>query len=191
VIKSAKAIIGKKAYRVGPSAIPARQNPYGAASAPNPNNERVCLSRMDPRQRGLYGAAWTLGYLARFAPAGLEAITMGSATGPAGMVYRRDNHAQPYFDDLSGEAVYPVYHLMADLGAANGSKQIASKSSPVSVRVKGFAGPARLTMLDEGSFARATTEPGYLAKSGKRVSKVGSVALRPYGLARLAAQPNK
>ena len=36
---------------------------------------------------------------------------------------------------------------------------------PVSVRVKGFAGPARLTMLDEGSFARATTDPGYLAKS--------------------------
>ena len=40
-----KAIIGKTAYRVGPSAIPARQNPYGAASAANPNNERVCLSR--------------------------------------------------------------------------------------------------------------------------------------------------
>lgn len=215
VIKSARAIIGKTPYRVGPSAIPARQNPYGAASAPNPNNERVCLSRMDPRQRGLFGAAWTLGYLARFAPAGLEAITMGSATGPAGMIYRRDDYAQPYFDDLAGEAVYPVYHLLADLGAATGSKQIASRSSaentvaslawrgkdgpvlwlanltgkPVSVRIKGFAGPARLTMLDEGAFAKVTTDPGYLAKAGKRVSKVGSVSLRPYGLARLAAAP--
>jgi len=215
VIKSAKAIIGKTAYRVGPSAIPARQNPYGAASAPNPNNERVCLSRMDPRQRGLFGAAWTLGYLARFAPAGLEAITMGSATGPAGMIYRRDDYAQPYFDSLPGAAVYPVYHLMADLGAANGSKQIASKSSaesavaslawcgkdgpvlwlanltpkPVSVRVKGFTGPARLSTLDEGTFTRATTDPAYLAKSGKRIAKVGTVALRPYGMARIAAQP--
>ncbi|HEY2891068.1 MAG TPA: hypothetical protein VGJ31_10600 [Dongiaceae bacterium] len=213
VLKSAKAIIGKTAYRVGPSAIPARQNPYGAASAPNPNNERVCLSRMDPRQRGLFGAAWTLGYLARFASGGLEAITLGSATGPAGMIYRRDDYAQPYFDNLTGEAVYPVYHLMADLGAANGSKQVASKSSaestvaslawrgkdgtvlwlanltgkPVSVRVKGFKGPARVTTLDEDAFTRATTDPAYLAKTGKRVAKVSSVTLRPYGLARLAA----
>ena len=215
VIKSAKAIIGKTPYRVGPSAIPARQNPYGAASAPNPNNERVCLSRMDPRQRGLFGAAWTLGYLARFAPAGLEAITMGSATGPAGMIYRRDDYAQPYFDSLAGAAVYPLYHLLADLGGANGSRQIASKSStesavaslawrgkngtvlwlanltakPVAVRVKGFDGPAHLAMLDEGSFARTTTDPAYLAKAGKRVGKVSSVTLRPYGLARLAAAP--
>jgi hypothetical protein len=215
VLKSARAIIGKTAYRVGPSAISARQNPYGAASAPNPNNERVCLSRMDPRQRGLFGAAWTLGYLARFAPGGLQAITMGSATGPAGMIYRRDDYAQPYFDNLTGEAVYPVYHLIADLGVANGSKQVASKSSaestvaslawrgkdgtvlwlanltgkPVSVRVKGFKSPARVTTLDEGAFTRATTDPAYLAKTGKRVAKVSSVTLRPYGLARLATAP--
>ena len=213
VIKSAKAIIGKTPYRVGPSAIPARQNPYGAASAPNPDNERVCLSRMDPRQRGLFGAAWTLGYVARFAQGGLQAITMGSATGPAGMIYRRDDYAQPYFDALSGPAVYPVFHLMADLGAARGRRQIASKSDhdstmaslayrgeagpvlwlanltprPISVRVKGFAGPASLSVLDEGSFARATTDAGFLHKGGKRVGKVGVLTLRAYALARIAA----
>ena len=213
VIKSMKAIIGKTAYRVGPSAIPARQNPYGADSAPNPNNERVCLSRMDPRQRGLFGAAWALGYIARFAQGGLQAITMGSATGPAGMIHRRDGYAQPYYDALPGLAVYPVYHLLADLGAAHGRRQIASKSGndgtvaslayrgeagpvlwlanltprPVSVRVKGFAGPASLSMLDEGSFARATTDADFLRKGGKRLGKVGALTLRPYALARIAA----
>jgi hypothetical protein len=55
--------------------------------------------------------------------------------------------------------------------------------------VKGFTGPARLSALDEGAFTRATTDPAYLAKSGKRIAKVGTVALRPYGLARIAALP--
>jgi len=211
VIKSAKAFIGDKPYRVGPSAIPARQNPYGAASAPNPNNERVCLAKMDPRQRGLFGAAWTLGYIACFAHGGLEAITMGAATGPAGMIYRRTDYAQPYFDDLPGPGLYPVYHLMADLGAAGGRGLIASKAShgvaalcyrgaagpvlwlanltakPVSVRTKGFAGPAKLAMLDEATFAQATTDEQFLNRRAKRLARVGSLSLRPYALARIAA----
>jgi D-apionolactonase len=213
VIKSTRAIIGDKPYRVGPSAISARQNPYGAASAPNPDNGRVCLARMDPRQRGLFGAAWTLGYIASFARGGLEAITMGAATGPAGMIYRRADYAQPYFDDLSGPGLYPLYHLMADLGAAGGRRLIASKSGddgavatlgyrgaagPVlwvanltaknaAVRIRGFSGPARLAMLDEGSFLRLTTDADFLKKTGKRLAKVGALVLRPYAIARLAA----
>jgi hypothetical protein len=211
VIKSAKAFIGGKPYRVGPSAIPARQNPYGAASAPNPNNERVCLAKMDPRQRGLFGAAWTLGYIACFAYGGLEAITMGAATGPAGMIYRRTDYPQPYFDDLPGPGFYPVYHLMADLAAASGRGLIASKAGdgvaalcyrraagpvlwlanltakPVSIRAKGFAGPAKLAMLDEGTFAQATTDEQFLSRRAKRLARVGSLLLRPYALARIAA----
>ncbi len=213
VIKSAKAIIGDKPYRVGPSAIPARQNPYGAASAPNPDNDRVCLAKMDPRQRGLFGAAWTLGYIASFTRGGLEAITMGAATGPAGMIYRRTDYAQPYFDDLSGPSLYPLYHLMADLGAASGRRLIASKSGddgtvatlayhgaagPIlwianltaknaAVRIRGFAGRAKLAMLDEGSFVRVTTDADFLNKAGKRLAKAGPLTLRPYAIARLTA----
>jgi D-apionolactonase len=57
VVQSAKAFINGKGYHIGPSSIPARLNPYGAATASNPGNGRVCLSDMDPRQRGLFGAA--------------------------------------------------------------------------------------------------------------------------------------
>ena len=82
VMQSAKAFIDGKDYYIGPSSIPARLNPYGASTASNPGNGRVCLSDMDPRQRGLFGAAWTLGYVAALAPGGLTAITLGAATGP-------------------------------------------------------------------------------------------------------------
>src|SRR5919109_1721450 len=129
VVQSAKAFINGKAYHIGPSSIPARLNPYGASTATNPNNGRVCLSDMDPRQRGLYGAAWTLGYVAALAGGGLSAITLGAATGPAGMIYRRTNYAQPYFDEADGVSVYPLYHVVAGLAAASGSKVVATKSA--------------------------------------------------------------
>ena len=65
IIWSAKAMIDEKPYRIGPSAIAARMNPYGKGVAENPANGRVCLTNRDPRQRGLFNAAWTLGYRRR------------------------------------------------------------------------------------------------------------------------------
>src|ERR1700753_4172432 len=127
-IKSVRALF-KTGYRLGPSAIPARTNPYGASSAANPSNERVCLSQIDPRQRALFGAAWSVGYLGAWAKGALDAVTLGAVTGPAGMVYRKTDHAQPYYDDLGKAAVYPVYHVIADLAKASGAKQIQSTVS--------------------------------------------------------------
>jgi len=213
VVQSAKAFINGKAYCIGPSSIPARLNPYGASTASNPSNGRVCLSDMDPRQRGLFGAAWTLGYVAALAVGGLSAITLGAATGPAGMIYRRTNYAQPYFDEADAAEVYPLYHVVAGLAAASGSKVIAAKSGAPSkvaalavrgksgptlwlanltgetqtAKVSGFSGGAQLHVLDEGSFVAATRDAGYLNKGGKALKKVGSVALAPYAVARIAA----
>jgi D-apionolactonase len=213
VTQSAKAFINGKAYCIGPSSIPARLNPYGASTAPNPGNGRVCLSNMDPRQRGLFGAAWTLGYVAALAPGGLSAMTLGAATGPAGMICRRTNYVQPYFDETDGALVYPVYHVVAGLSAVSGGKLVAAKSSAPgkvaalacrakagtvlwlanltdearTAKVSGFSGGALLHMLDEGSFVAATRDAGYLAKGGKVLKKVGAVELAPYAVARIAA----
>jgi hypothetical protein len=213
VVQSAKAFIDGKGYCIGPSSIPARLNPYGASTAPNPANGRVCLADMDPRQRGLYGAAWTLGYVAALVDGGLSAITLGAATGPAGMIYRRTNYAQPYFDDADAAAVYPLYHVVAGLAAASGSKVVAAKSAApgkvAALAVRGKAGPtlwlanltgetqtakisgftagAQLHLLDEVSFVAATQDAGWLSKGGKALKKVGSVELAPYAVARIAA----
>ena len=65
IIASTRNMIGKDTpYLLGPSSIPCRDNPYGAVVSPNPNNARVCLADMDPRQRGLFAAAWNVGLLA-------------------------------------------------------------------------------------------------------------------------------
>ncbi|MGH6928781.1 MAG: hypothetical protein ACREEV_10725, partial [Dongiaceae bacterium] len=213
VVQSTRAFIGRTPYRVGPSAIPARDNPYGASTAPNSNNNRVCLARMDPRQRGLFGAAWNLGYAAAFAYGGIEVVTLGAPTGPAGMICRRTDYPQPYFDDLKGAAVYPVYHVIAGLGSALGHKLMAAKSSdpttvaclayrdstgPVlwlanltgeerTVKIGGLGKAAmQLHLLDEDSFQTVTTDPAFLEKPGKKLRSAGSVKLGPYAVARLS-----
>ena len=212
-IKTTRSFMGKAGYHLGPSTIPARNNPYGASSADNPNNERVCLSKIDPRQRGIFGAAWSVGYVSAWAKGGVQVVTLGATTGPAGMVYRKTEHAQPYFDDVKGTAVYPVYHLIADLARANGAKLIATEigdeskiaalayrsasgpvlwlanltAQPQTVRVQGFDGAANVSVLDEGSFVKATTDLAFLGKLAKKAKKVGTVALRPYAVTRIAA----
>jgi hypothetical protein len=211
VVQSTRAIIGKnKAYHIGPSTIPARLNPYGASTATNPGNGRVCLSDNDPRQRGLYGAAWTLGYIANLAYSGVEQVSAGAATGPTGIIYRRLKHPQPYFDSLDGTAIYPLYHVLAALAQARGSRLTAVKSSgdgisalaygsgkgrtlwlanltgdKRKVKVTGFNGPARLHLLDEATFEKATTDPSFFAKGGKALKKVSNLELAPYSVARL------
>jgi len=211
VAESAKAIAKGRPYRVGPSAIAARDNPYGAASAPNPGNGRVCLSRMDPRQRGLFGAAWTLGYAAAFAGE-VEALSFAAITGPAGLVYRKTDFIQPWFDALA-EGVFPAYHVVAGLAAGAGARHLPVASSdtarvaalawkdrkgttlwlanltagPCAVKVAGMPTGATVRTIDEGSFVRAARDPAFLAGKGSALPRGGAVKLGAYAVARVAA----
>jgi hypothetical protein len=213
VIRSTRAIIGKsKRYHLGASTIPARLNPYGASLADNPGDRRICLASNDPRHRGLYGAAWTLGLIAPLAYGGVQQVCAGAATGPTGIIYRRLKYPQPYFDDLRGPAVYPLYHVVASLAQARGAKLMgaevagdgiaalgyASRSDRTlwlanlsgesrKVKVTGFNGPARIHLLDETSFERATTQADYFSEGGRALKKLSTVELAPYAVARFTA----
>jgi len=210
VIHSTRQFIEGKPYRVGPSAIPARDNPYGQASAENPDNGRVCLAKMDPRQRGLFGAAWTLAYIAAFAKGGLEAVTIGAPTGPAGIIARRTDFSQPWFDDIAGPSVYPIYHVIAGLAASAGEKLVQAQSSDdaavaclayrsgagttlwlanltdreQSVQLTGqdISG-ARLTRINEAEFAQLTQDPDWLRSSAEAMTGDGTVKLTAYEVA--------
>jgi len=210
IFASARAMIGKTPYHIGPTSIPCRDNPYGAAVAPNPDNGRVCLSDIDPRQRGLFAAAWNLGYLSAAATAGIDAVTLGSATGSQGMIYRKLAHPQPWFDD-GGARVYPTYHVIAGLAAASGARRVDTDSSAPSkiaalahrskggqvlwlanlsgeiqrLKINGFDGAAKLSVLDERSFGAAVRAPAWLESSTTSMRKVGSLELSSYGVARI------
>ena len=124
-METARHFSGGKPHHVGPSGIGARDNPHGARYSDNPDNGRVCLAKMDPRQRGLFSAAWTLGYVSTLVHAGVARISMAAPTGPLGVMYlRQADQAQPWFDTLpeavAAHTVFPVFHTLASLHCASG-----------------------------------------------------------------------
>ncbi|HEX6112217.1 MAG TPA: hypothetical protein VFZ10_07920 [Geminicoccaceae bacterium] len=128
VAETVRAFAPGKPYRVGPSMLGMRDNPYGAAPMPNPENRRIAMAINDPRQRALFGAAWNLGYAARMAAAGIEALTLSAPVGAFGVVCARADFPQPWFDE-HGPAVYPVYHVLRGMAAAAGLPQLATAVS--------------------------------------------------------------
>ena len=210
IIASTRHMIGKAPYLIGPSSIPCRDNPYGAVVSPNPGNGRVCLSDMDPRQRGLFAAAWNIGLLSAFAKGGLDAVTLGAVTGPQGAIYRKADYAQPWFDGARAE-VYPTYHVLAGLGAASGNKRLEAVSSAPStvaalahrssegrelwlanltpeaqkVKLSGLKGAAEIHRLSDGNFQTLAMQPDVLSRKGEAVKKLSAVELGPYGVVRI------
>ena len=211
-ITSTRAFMGEHmAYRIGPSQLGCRENPYGKATTPNPDNERLCLSVIDPRQRGLFNAAWSLAYAAACAKGGIEVVSLGAPTGPFGHIYRRTDFAQPYFDDLDrarGLSVVPrarrscqtcrrlaaVRETVAagqDRGAGrtHGRKDhlwLANLTNDrIMAKVPALDGAkACIAILDADSFERLTLEPEYLDAAAQDTTS-GEVGLDAYATARI------
>ncbi|PDT02281.1 hypothetical protein CO666_21160 [Rhizobium chutanense] len=86
ITRSVRAIYGGKPYRIGPSTIPMRQNPYGSRTMDNPSGGRIPMANRDPRHNGRFAAAFALGYAIRVLDAGLECLTLSALTGPFGLI---------------------------------------------------------------------------------------------------------
>ncbi len=108
VIRSMAAMAPGKSLHLGPSAIAMRHNPYGVATAPNPSHQRIAMVEDDPRQKGLFAVAWSVGYAAAVAAAGgVATLALNHLAGPAGMLGENGK-------------VLPVFHVMAALCRAGG-----------------------------------------------------------------------
>lgn len=183
IFNSVRALSGGKPYWILPTAVSMRDNPYGAVPAENPDNIRQAMNRVDPRERGLIGAAWYAGYIARASAAGLDAITLAAASGPSGIVCTGQPHA---LDDNGATILYPHFHVIAGLAALRGdvlalecsdarSVQAVAVSqgdsvtlwlcnltgSPQSVDISGVEGVGQALVLDAHSFAAACSDPGW------------------------------
>jgi hypothetical protein len=124
-----------------------RHNPYGVATAANPKAERIAMAEDDPRQRGLFAAAWTVGYAAAVVGAGgVATLALNHLAGPSGVLGE-------------GDAVLPVFHVMAALCRAGGAE-----IRPLELSHEGLAGVAwSASGRDHLLLANLTAEPIRLA----------------------------
>jgi hypothetical protein len=205
IATSARQIAGDKPFVVGPSAIGMRDNPYGEKPMENPQNIRQAMNRNDPRQRGLLGAAWNLGYFSHFAAGGASAITLGGGVGPFGLLHTPADWPQPWYDETGG--LYPLYHVIRGLAALAGKRRrkltfsapqavqgIAVETDggselwlanlggePQELRFEGFE-PQMIFRLDADSFVAASRD---FAITDAMAKRNGALTLAPYAVARL------
>jgi hypothetical protein len=208
IFKSVRAFGGSRPYWVFPTTVSMRANPYGSGPAENPKNIRQAMNRVDPRERALIGAAWYAGYLARAFAAGVDAVTIAAASGPSGIAYTKQKHAQPWFDG-AGAKVYPHYHVIAGHTALSGDVLAAGSSdaravqalavggkggtelrlvnltgSDQTVRISGAPGRGEALVLDETTFEAACRDPDW-RKSAPRVAVDKTLTLKPYAIAEI------
>jgi hypothetical protein len=200
VIRSARALFGDKPYHVGPGTIGTRTSPFGSDPPKNPNNGRVTMVRRDPRQRGLLGAAWHLGYGARMCEGGVDTVILGAAAGDYGLA------------GAAGSApIYPAYHVMRALYAASGAVRRSTEisvardvqalafetSDGVELWLANLTGQqravviegvdptgARIAILDEDRFEVCAADPDGFERT-EAIHTGGVVELTPFAVARL------
>ena len=190
IVGTVRSFIGVTPYVFGPSAIGARTNPYGRTVIDNPQSRRTCLTRDDPRQRGLFGAAWLVGYVAALASLEIEAVTTAALVGPLGVVHAARGSAVPPFDadGAIGSRLYPAFHVLADMIRGGGAGRLPVRSSKpgivaatgwrvadrtvlwfanltpceVALTVESAPCAASLAILDAMTFARLTVDAAAL-----------------------------
>ncbi|MGA2493233.1 MAG: hypothetical protein ABSF67_09810 [Roseiarcus sp.] len=196
--RSAHAIAGQRAYRLGLTAIGMRFNPYGASVSANPDQLRLTMATWDPRARALFGAAWAVGALSATAGHGVEAIALAAPVGPFGVLARSGPVARPWYDEHPEAEVYPIFHVLKALAAAE--KRLAIEGLPEGLagiavtrpggtrlvvanpnretRSFSLGGAGRSATLDAATFATAAADADWLDR-----------AMRPLSTSRISLEP--
>lgn len=115
ITKSVRAIYGDKPYRLGPSTIAMRQNPYGSRTMDNPDCCRIPMANRDPRHTGLFAAAFATGYIASVLDASIETLTLSALTGPFGVFAGKD-------EPITEGGRRPLFHIVAGLAELAGQQ---------------------------------------------------------------------
>jgi len=203
VYGSASAIARGRDYRLGLVAIGMRSNPYGSGVVDNIQQNRIAMAGADPRQRGLFAAAWAVGAIAATEGHKVSSLALSAFVGPFGVIHRRESWAQPIYQENNAGMVYPLFHVvrfLSEMGGAarlsfpdlkNGIVGVASAAgSGVRLILSNLGGDAsrirlpqtaQTRYLNARSFPSAIHDPQWLDTSES--NRVSEVILEPLDVA--------
>jgi hypothetical protein len=171
---------------------------------------------VDSRQMSLFGAGWTLASLKYLAESRhLAYVTYYETTGWRGVMETDSGSPMPAkFNSIPG-GVFPIYHVLADVGEFAGGAVLPSRSTstlhvdgvvlrkdkmvrvilanlgaePQRVRLPALSARATLWMLDETNAEDAMSTPeAFRARVGEALQGsegIFQVSLRPFAIARI------
>ena len=83
VVRTTRGFAGARTYRIGPATTGMPPTASAAAPIAKPAMLRTPMAQEDPRQMGLFAAAFLIGYVD--AAEGVELLTLAAPTGPLGL----------------------------------------------------------------------------------------------------------
>jgi hypothetical protein len=217
-VASARLIAGDRPLIVSPITLLARFNPNATGPEPAPAPGQL-PAQVDVRQMSLFGAGWTLGSLKYILASPLQSATYYETSGWRGVMEIEAGSPLPEkFQSIPG-AVFPLYHVLADVGEFAGGEVIPTTSSHTlaveglalrqagrtrllvanltaqaqQVSLKKLAGQVRLWYLDETNVVEAMQSPeAFRARPGQAQATTGgnlTLNLRPYAIAKIDYGP--
>jgi hypothetical protein len=170
-VTSARAFLGDLPLVISPVTLRPRFNPNATAVEDTGAPDEIPFA-VDPRQMGLFGAAWTVGSVAALAASGVASATYYETTGPRGVIETAAGAPWPAFPAVPGGAC-PLYHVLADLGEFAGGEVLPlGGADPLGAAVVAVRAGGRLRVLVAN--LRAERQSRTLALPGP----VGSVTVR-------------
>ena len=213
-VESARQFVGGPPIAITPVTLLARFNPNATGPEPEPAPGEL-PAQVDVRQMSLFGAGWTLGSIKYLSESGAPSVTYYETTGWRGVMETVNGSPLPEkFRSLPG-AVFPLYHVLADVGEFAGGEVLVSKSSdPLKVegislrkngktrtllanltpdsqqiRAQNLAATVRVRLLDETNAQAAMSSPlAFRSRTGEPVRTAeGILALNllPYAIAQI------
>jgi len=129
ICRSAEALAEGRDYRLGLVAIGMRSNPYGSGVMENRLQNRIAMAGADPRQRGLFAAAWAVGAVAATEGYKVSSLALSALVGPFGAICRQEAWAQPGYQESGTVMVYPIFHVLRFMSAMGGAPRLSLRSS--------------------------------------------------------------
>lgn len=183
-VKSAQRLGGTLPVVVSPITLKPRFNPYATGTVPAPRPGEL-PPQVDFRQMSLFGAGWTLGSYKYIADAEAASVTYYETSGWQGVMETSHGSLLPEIFRSFPDCVYPLYHVLADIGEFKGGtilpvnsshalisnglllrkgkleRMILANHSPQQqiLQIHGLNGSLSVRILDENSIFRAMQAP--------------------------------
>ena len=213
-VESARQFVDGLPIAVTPVTFLARFNPNATGPEPEPAPGEL-PTQVDVRQMSLFGAGWTLGSIKYFSESGASSVTYYETSGWRGVMETANGSPLPEkFRSLPG-AVFPLFHVLADVGEFVGGEVLVSKSSdplkvegialrkngemrtllanltpePQRIKVQNLAGAVRVRHLNETNAQTAMASPEvFRQETGEFVQTTNGtfeLNLLPYAIAQI------
>lgn len=209
-LESARAYFPGKPLVVSPLTLKPRFNAVATADEKPPASGEL-PPPVDPRQLSPFMAAWTLAAIKCLAENGADSVTLFETTGWRGVLERPAGSPLPEAFPSKPGQLFPVYHILAELGAFSDGEAITTRSDaplrvvslavsradrvvlllanlgdqPETVRITGARRILRVQRLDWAATDGWMWDPRFVALLPATTESKEPIALPPFGLARL------